>query len=75
MFKHFAAAVFLALSMAIPASGATLECPRYQAPGKFNNHPVKWGKTDDLSTLFRTHDYAAFFMASKTSGASFPLAE
>lgn len=46
MFKHFAAAVFLALSMAIPASGATLECPRYQAPGKFNNHPVKWGKTD-----------------------------
>jgi hypothetical protein len=30
---------------------------------------------DDLSTLFRTHDYAAFFMASKTSGASFPLAE
>jgi len=30
---------------------------------------------NDLSTLFRTHDYAAFFMASKTSGASFPLAE
>ena len=32
-------------------------------------------ENNDLSTLFRTHDYAAFFMASKTSGASFPLAE